>query len=442
MSSSYAVISALEILKVTGAIRYLMDTSYIHRSKWGKPLFSSILCVVPLMGLSGALNTHTRAAIANTSNASKEEKNVLVIHSYNPEYPWSNAQKEGIDQGFQNEGQDVTVYHEFLDAKRYPNLHYQEAFLDYVKNKYEDTHLSVMMVSDDPGLNLLLAKREVYFPTLSIVFLGINQAPENLLNQPLLTGVFEANSNVETVIEAVRQTGSESVIVISDSSSTSQGNLRRLKDGLLEYTDAPAVIEVKDVITSEVESRLGEYSEHLPIFLAGQLCEGSKIGALKQFWQGAELLRSQLPNPLYTSSKQVLGHGTVGGKVLDGNYHAQQAVQLAQSVLAGTPVSDIDPVLEAKKQWIFDAQELKRADIDTALLPPESVLINVKPSFYSQYRTLVWVTSILFASGIMTITGCGLKPVDFGSHSQHKSGHRYQWPSQLVESTSTLFGTA
>ena len=141
-----------------------MDTSHIHRPKWRKPLFSSIffssiLCTVPLLGLSGLLNTRTTAAMASTTKASKEDKSVLVIHSYNPEYPWTHAQKEGIDQGFQNEEQEVTVYHEFLDAKRYPDLHYQTTFLDYVKNKYEDTPLSVMMVSDDPGLNLILAKR-------------------------------------------------------------------------------------------------------------------------------------------------------------------------------------------------------------------------------------------------------------------------------------------
>ncbi|MEO0870116.1 MAG: hypothetical protein AAFY17_17135, partial [Cyanobacteria bacterium J06642_11] len=210
------------------------------------------------MGLSWALSADSGAAIDSTSRAPgtlKKNKNVLVVHSYNPEYPWTNAQKEGIDQGFQDDAQNVTVYHEFLDAKRYPDLHHQEAFLDYVNAKYENTPLSVMMVSDDPGLNLILAKRAVYFPTLPIVFLGINQAPDNLLNQPLLTGVFEANSNVETVIEAARQTGSDQVIVISDDSSTSQGNLRRLETGLLDYENAPAVIEVNNIVTSKIESR-------------------------------------------------------------------------------------------------------------------------------------------------------------------------------------------
>ncbi len=399
------------------------------------------------MGLAWVLGADGGAAIASAGNAAnppkplKDNNNVLVIHSYNLEYPWTNAQREGIDQGFQNEAQNVAVYHEFLDAKRYPDLQHQEAFLDYVKTKYENTPLAVMMVSDDPGLNLLLAKREAYFPALPIVFLGINQTPENLLNQPLLTGVFEANSNVETVIEAARQTGSDRVIVICDDSSTSQGNLRRLETGLLDYERAPSVIEVKNVVTSEIESRLGTYGEHVPIFLAGQFREGSATGSLKQFWQGAQLLRSQLPNPLYTSSRSVVEHGTVGGKVLDGKYHAQQAVDLAKTVLAGTPVSDVAPILEADNQWVFDAQELKRAEIDTALLPPESVLINEKPSFYQRYPTLVWVVGTLFVSGIITIT-----VMTYAIRRQHQAEqelreHEKQLEQRVQERTTQLIQT-
>ncbi|MEL7070871.1 MAG: ATP-binding protein [Cyanobacteria bacterium J06581_3] len=351
---------------------------------------------------------YANAAIASensaSQSASQEEKHVLVIHSYNPEMSWTQSQKEGIDQSFQETKQDVTVYHEFLDAKRYPNLHYQSAFLDYVKEKYAETPLSVMIVGDDPGLNMILATREAYFPTLPIVFMGINNVREDLLNQPLLTGVFENHSTAETVIESARQTGSDSVIVLSDSSSTSQNNVRSIKSKLLDYENVPTIIEVRDVVDSEVEARLGEYSDQLPIFFFGQLRKDDTAGALIPFEQGSQLLRSQLPNPLYTTAITQFGHGAIGGKIMDGNYHAQQAVDLAKAVLDGTPMSEVAPVLEAKNQWIFDAQELQRANIDPELLPPESILINAKPSFYSQYHRLVWVVSILFASGLVTIT--------------------------------------
>ncbi|MEL6555506.1 MAG: ATP-binding protein [Cyanobacteria bacterium J06621_11] len=354
--------------------------------------------------MSCVLCTRSSAAIANENTLSSTEKHVLVIHSYNPELSWTQSQKAGIDEGFQALDQDITVYHEFFDAKRYPNLHHQEAFLDYVNNKYEDTPLSVMMVGDDPGLDMILATRESYFPTLPIVFMGINNVEEDLLNQPFLTGIFENHSTVETVIASAHQTGSDSVLVISDSSSTSQNNIRSIKASLMEHDNAPTIIEVKDVVTSEVAARFEGYAGKAPIFFFGQLRKDDAEGALIPFEQGAEILRSQLPNPLYTTAITELGHGAVGGKIMDGNYHAQQAVELAQAILEGTSISEVAPIIEARNQWIFDAQELERVGIDVDRLPPESILINVKPSFYSQYRTLVWVTGSLFAVGIVTIT--------------------------------------
>lgn len=206
------------------------------------------------------LNIRTNAAIANNTNTEKEEKHVLVIHSYNTKISWTQAQMDGVDERFQDKAQDVTMYHEFLDAKRYPNLHYQETFLDYTKNKYEDTPLSVMMVGDDPELNIISGNREAYFPSLPIVFIGINNVQERLLNQSFLTGVFEKHSTVENVMEAARQTESDRVIVVTDSSSSNQENLHSIESGLLEYQNAPTIIEVKDVLDSEVETQLGEYA--------------------------------------------------------------------------------------------------------------------------------------------------------------------------------------
>ena len=62
---------------------------------------------------------------------SRERKNVLVVHSYNPEFAWTQSSKEGIDLGFLESSYDVMVYHEFLDAKRFPDLQHKEIFFEF-----------------------------------------------------------------------------------------------------------------------------------------------------------------------------------------------------------------------------------------------------------------------------------------------------------------------
>ncbi|MEO0647981.1 MAG: ATP-binding protein, partial [Cyanobacteria bacterium J06650_10] len=332
---------------------------------------------------------------------------VLVIHSYNLDFDWTRREKTGIDQTFaeisEQLGRDVMVYHEFLDAKRYPSLDYSQDFLSYVQRKYKDTPLQMLMVSDDPGTNLILANRDKYFPTLPVVFMGVNKVRQEILDTPWLTGAFEVRTPIQTVLAATKQTGSDHIIITIDSSETGQANLSLLED-LSSTPGAPEqVILIEDLTPDAIAQEIGIYPDSWPIFLSGQLRQDTADGPLINPGKDVEILRSQISNPIYTDTFPRLGRGTVGGQVPDGEYHAQQAVQLARQLLEGTPISEIEPLIESENRWIFDAQELERIRFDKDQLPEGSVLINEEPSFYEQYRFLVWLTAISFSLGLLTI---------------------------------------
>ena len=336
------------------------------------------------------------------AQAGTTRKHVLVIHSYHPELSWTQQEKDGIDRGFQKSRHEVVVYHEFLDAKRYPDLQHRSSFLAYLQHKYRDTALDVLMIADDPGLNLYLSARDEYFSDLPVVFMGINYVQEELLSIPWLTGVFENHSITETIIEAKQQTGSDNIIIISDSSETGQANLQHL-EMLQSSPHAPRnLVVVKDLVSNEIKRTLGPYPDRWPIFLAGQLREGSVDGPLIAFEKEPRILRSHIPNPIYTDSMMLMGHGVVGGKILAGGFHAQQAVQLAEKILDGIPVNEIPPILQSDNQWIFDASELKAVGIALNDLPPGSRLINQEVSWVAENRTLLFAIAVIFS------LGCGI----------------------------------
>jgi|GEM_PF-4020073 len=334
------------------------------------------------------------------TQAVTNRKHVLVIHSYHPELSWTQQEKRGIDRGFQKSRHEVVVYHEFLDAKRYPDLRHRYSFLAYLQNKYRDTALDVLMIADDPGLNVYLSVRDDYFSDLPVVFMGINYVQKELLNIPWLTGVFENHSITETIIEAKKQTGSDNIIIISDSSETGQANLQHL-EMLQNSPNAPShIVVVQDLVTGDIASTLGPYPDRWPIFLAGQLREGSTNGPLIAFEQEPRILRSHIPNPIYTDSMMLMGHGVVGGKILAGSFHAQQAIQLVEQILDGVPVNEIPPILQSDNQWIFDASELKAVGIALNNLPPGSQLINQDVSWVAENRTLLITSAVIFSLGL------------------------------------------
>ncbi|MEO0757984.1 MAG: EAL domain-containing protein [Cyanobacteria bacterium J06648_16] len=326
---------------------------------------------------------------------------VLVIHSYHADLSWTSSLKSGIDSGF--EGANVRVFHEYLDAKRYPQLAHGERFLQYLDRKYEDAGVDVLLVSDDPGLLVMVDHRDDWLETIPLVFLGINHVEPALLTLAGATGVFETHSVAETAAEALRQTETDTLIVVNDSSETGQANQERL-EAIRQMPNAPErIVIVNDLQLDQIKQRFQAYPSDWPIFLMGQLRHDSVTGPLVEFVEGAEALRAQLPNPIYSHTEMLLGSGIVGGKLLDGEHHARQAVQLTQRILNGENPDDIPPIQTSENLWMFDAQELARFDIDSTSLPYGSKLVNEEVSFYQRYRQLVWMTAGAFTSSVLII---------------------------------------
>ena len=330
-------------------------------------------------------------------------QNVLVIHSYHDGVTWTQGVRAGIDLNFQDSESEVIVSHEYLDAKRYPNIPHGEAFLQKLAIKYKEKSPDLIIVSDDPALQLLLRQRQVFFPEKPIIFLGINKVDPKLFKVPNMSGVFEKHSTVETILGALEYTQSDQIIVVNDTTETGIANLGGI-DALREHPDAPKeIIIMNDIVAQEVKQRFSSHSSHWPVIVLGQLRQSRPDGSLLSFAETAQILRKTLLNPLYAEAIVFQGHGVVGGKVLEAEYHAGQAVTLAKEVLRGVPVDVIPPITNAKTLWVFDKNELERFKIPVDSLPQGSKILNQPESFYERYKIWVWLIIIAFGVTILII---------------------------------------
>lgn len=355
---------------------------------------------IPIGLLAAGFSTSVMAIGQSLAIATE---NVLVIHSYHAELSWTQQEKEGIDQGFQKSDRNLRIFHEYLDLKRYPQAPHKQEYLDYLQQKYNDTPIDLLMVSDDPGLDLVLEYRLTFLSKVPLVYFGINHIRHSLLRSAGITGVFETHSNEETILEAVRQTNSNGIILISDSTATGEAN-RKQMGTLRIHPKAPAkIVDMIDLVPNQISEKIGQYPEHWPIFMLGQLRQGSTQGPLIDFKKGSNLLTQKISNPIFVDNSLMMGEGVVGGKILDGNFHAQQAVALALQILEGKSVDQIPPILKSKNQWVFDAKMLKRAGISANNLPPDSKVINQEMSWFEENQSLLIIISIIFVSGSITI---------------------------------------
>ncbi|MEL7408595.1 MAG: hypothetical protein AAFN00_16850 [Cyanobacteria bacterium J06558_2] len=307
---------------------------------------------------------------------SQSQDNILVIHSYHLGYSWTKEIEAGIEEYFEQSQQDINIFHEFLDGKRYPDLPYSKSFLENIRQKYKNTPIDVVMVSDDPALDLVLQVREQYFAQAPIVFLGINHITQELLDTSGITGVFENRDVAATILKAYQQTKSDTLIVINDSTQTGQANLKKINEIEPAQNSFKDIEIINDLTPDQIQSKIGKFPKTTPIFFIGQLRENSAERALYNWDYSINILRAKVDNPIYGVTVELLDRGIVGGKFLEGKTHAKEAAQLTEKILQGSDPEDLKPILEAKNKWIFDAKAIKKYHINLKSIPTSSEIIN------------------------------------------------------------------
>ena len=152
--------------------------------------FKLILTVLFFAGLVISLASITPAQ----QNAAP--KRVLVVYWGNNYVPANTV----FDQNFQTALQSasaktVEIYSEFLDFDRFPGEDQSRLLLDYLRRKYADRTIDVVIACGDRALDFLLGYRDTLFATVPIVFVaGKAPAAKELASGPGITGAFNGTT--------------------------------------------------------------------------------------------------------------------------------------------------------------------------------------------------------------------------------------------------------
>src|SRR5690349_3863744 len=145
-------------------------------------------------------------------------KRVLVLYWYNKDWP-SNA---AFGQSFQAVLQkaplgSVEYYAESLETDRFPGENQAQLLHDYLRQKYADRRIDVIVAVTDAALDFFLRYRRDLFPNAPIVFVA-SRVPtaKELAAGPGITGVLLPITYRETVDLALRlHPDTQQVFVIS-----------------------------------------------------------------------------------------------------------------------------------------------------------------------------------------------------------------------------------
>ena len=318
---------------------------------------------------------------------------VLVLNSYHRGYYWSDHVMAAIQSEFDKTELKVELFFEYMDAKRYQN----DEIFPYLKElyglKYKGVQFDVIISSDNEALIFLLAYRDLLFPGVPVVFCGVQEFQDSMLDgHDLITGILEMYEYGSTVEIALKlHPSARQVVVITERKSTIFAYLDELTSVMSQFDREVklVVFSLERLTMAELLEKIDALGNESIVFLVSTFRDSE--GKLYSLEASAAMIKKRCAAPIYVTGFRWLGLGPVGGRLTHGSYQGQTAAERAIRILNGESARNIPILRESPNAYMFDYIQLKHFGISLSQLPEGSIVINEPKSFYYQYKTWVWM---------------------------------------------------
>jgi len=314
-------------------------------------------------------------------------KRILLLYWQQRDYAGNIAFEQNFRAGLKSAPPGtVEYYSEYLESDRFPGEKQSLVFRDYLRTKYADRKIDVILAVTDQPLTFLLNYRHELFAHIPIVFVAVQSpAATELAAGPGITGIVYGGNQSSTLDLALRlHPGTEQVFVVSGTLQHDKRFEIPARQDLEGYDSKISITYLTDLPLGELIVKTSSLPERSMILYLWQQSQDEKGNVLESQDVLALIARSA-PVPIYGLASPVLGSGVVGGNLRSPELMATRAAEIALRVANGARARDI-PVEPPLLAPMFDWRQLKRWGIREANLPPGSIVRFKEPTLWEQHR--------------------------------------------------------
>jgi PAS domain S-box-containing protein len=311
-------------------------------------------------------------------------KTVLVFYSEDRVSPAMIIMEQAIRSTFHQGPGQTPIYAEYLDEQRISTDAYEHGLVDFLREKYKDLKIDLIIAVGAPALRMLIKHRESLYRGVPIVFaISQRRDSERLDLGTDITGVmayFEWRPTLDLALSLHPDT--RRVVVVA---GDSEFDRLYVEDARQEFSNQERV-EFTYLIglpMEELRKQLAVQPDRTIVFYTAI----SRDGAGHYFTnpESVSLISTQSIAPIYGCWEMTLGQGIVGGRLLSVEAIGVRASEIGLRVLAGEKPNSI-PVETLPSAPMFDWRELRRWGISEKSLPPGSIVRFRTPSVWDEYK--------------------------------------------------------
>ena len=318
-----------------------------------------------------------------------QNKEILLLHSYNKGLKWSDGISKGINDVF-SKYPEFEITTEYMDSKKNNSPEYFDALLNLYEKKFAGRSYEVIIAADNFAFEFALKYANRFFLDTPIVFCGVENFDPTQISQynaqDITTGVVEYKE-VEESLKLIKKLipNLNTIYIISDKSYSSM----RIKEQIFEAKKRMAG-DINIIYDNEVLlETMPEILKKLPKRSA--LLFTSLYRDKNEKYVPYSMLRSffkQSPVPIFALTSIHLGEGIVGGIMVNPVEQGREAAKKAIKIYEGVEPGLI-PISTPPARAMFDYEVAKNGHISLDSIPLSATLINKPLGFLEKNREFV-----------------------------------------------------
>lgn len=365
-------------------------------------------------------------------NANNNQK-VLVLHSYNQTYKWTDDINRGIKEVF-NTNSHIDFYVEYMDTKRFISPEYYDLLKKTYEKKYANVNFDLIISSDNNAFNFIKKYNDTLFKKTPVVFMGVNYLkPKDIEDFSNFTGINE-QANIVKNYQLIKKLhpNIKNIYTIIDDTTTGNIVKKEALEIIKNYPDKSINFEIITKITfEELKYKVQNLPKNSAILLS--IFFRTKNNIALEYYEVSEMIEKYSKAPLYGLWDFNLGNGIIGGYLTSGYYHGKTAAQMGKQILEGTKVSDIPVLYKSPNKYIFDNNKLEAFNIGSINMPADSVIINRRINFFQEYKkeiiTLIVVFIFMFVFIILLLINIQKRKI-----AEAKTKKQLKFQQDLIDS--------
>lgn len=323
---------------------------------------------------------------------SKEEKNILIVHSYHQGLEWTDNITEGISSVF-SERHEYQLFYEYLDTKRNTSEDYMKQLADLFELKMQEMEFSAVIASDNASYIFVSEYAKKAFKDIPLVFCGINNAHNIIESIPDNAYILAENADHAATLRLAHSLMPtiDTILIVNDNTLTGRLIQDELRDVLPLFNNQFVFEFFSDFTLEELEHRVSTLGASSGIYLL--VVNKDRLGNFISYRMGIASVQQNTHVPIFGSWDFYMNRGIVGGAVTSGKIQGESAARLLLQLMEDSSGFVCAQVTDVPNSYQFDIRELERFEIDLSLLPQGSILLNAPPeeSFRKPFYLLLVV---------------------------------------------------